>query len=236
MGNIIRQPAIVIIAGPSSSGESDLVEQLLKEKKILYCYDRWQPRFDRMKKQSKVTFYKGLPPKGALVKWFKPHHHGILILDDLMEESGNDKRLLDLFTKDSHHCGITALYLTQDLFPPDKFSKTINHNAHYAICFKSPRDKTGIRNLLLQVYPEKWRRVLKLFLRLTTCLFGYFMLDLHPASDDRFRLWSHLTEGEGKPLASHAGVFRGARFSSLPTNACSAGNNIPFPLFYLCGK
>ena len=170
MGNIIRQPAIVIIADPSSSGESDLVEQLLKEKKILYCYDRWQPRFDRMKKQSKVTFYKGLPPKGALVKWFKPHHHGILILDDLMEESGNDKRLLDLFTKDSHHCGITALYLTQDLFPPDKFSKTINRNAHYAICFKSPRDKMGIRNLLLQVYPEKWRRVLKLFLRLTTCL------------------------------------------------------------------
>ena len=236
MGNIIRQPAIVIIADPSSSGESDLVEQLLKEKKILYCYDRCQPRFDRKKKQSKVTFYKGRPPKGALVKWFKPHHHGILILDDLMEESGNDKRLLDLFTKDSHHCGITALYLTQDLFPPDKFSKTINCNAHYAICFKSPRDKMGIRNLLLQVYPEKWRRVLKLFLRLTTCLFGYFMLDLHPASDDRFRLWSHLTEREGKPLASHAGVFRGARFSSLPTNACSTENNIPFPLFYLCGK
>ena len=37
-------------------------------------------------------------------------------------------------------------------------------------------------------------------------------------------------------LASHAGVFRGARFSSLPTNACSTGNNIPFPLFYLRGK
>ena len=62
------------------------------------------------------------------------------------------------------------------------------------------------------------------------------MLDLHPASDDRFRLWSHLTEGEGKPLASHAGVFRGARFSSLPTNACSTENNIPFSLFYLRGK
>ena len=32
-------------------------------------------------------------------------------------------------------------------------------------------------------------------------------------------------------LASHAGVFRGARFSSLPTNACSTENNTPFPLF-----
>ena len=30
-------------------------------------------------------------------------------------------------------------------------------------------------------------------------------------------------------LASHAGVFRGARFSSLPTNACSIEDNIPFP-------
>ena len=30
-------------------------------------------------------------------------------------------------------------------------------------------------------------------------------------------------------LASHAGVFRGARFSSLPTNACSTEDNIPFP-------
>ncbi|CAH3176464.1 unnamed protein product [Porites lobata] len=56
-----------------------------------------------MKKHSNVHFYKGLPPEGALVKWFKPEHHGILILDDLMEESGNDKRVLDLFTKDSHH-------------------------------------------------------------------------------------------------------------------------------------
>ena len=29
--------------------------------------------------------------------------------------------------------------------------------------------------------------------------------------------------------ASHAGVFSGARFSSLPTNACSREDNIPFP-------
>ena len=65
---MIRQPASVITAGPSGSGKSELVEQLLKEKtlfhppskKVVYCYDRWQPRFDRMKKQSKVLFYKGL--------------------------------------------------------------------------------------------------------------------------------------------------------------------------------
>ena len=120
-----------------------------------------------------------------------------------MEESGNNKRVLDLFTKDSHHRGITALYLTEDLFPPDEYSKTINRNAHYAISFKNPRDKTGIRNLLLQVYPEKWRRVLKLFLRLTARPFGYIMLDLHPASDDRFRLWMSFNQTRGHTLGPH---------------------------------
>ena len=65
---MIRQPCSVIVAGPFGSAKSELVEQMLKDKKLfyplpkkmVYCYDRWQPRFDRMKKQSKVTFYKGL--------------------------------------------------------------------------------------------------------------------------------------------------------------------------------
>ena len=37
-------------------------------------------------------------------------------------------------------------------------------------------------------------------------------------------------------IASHSGVFRGARISSLPTNACSTEDNIPFPLLYSPGK
>ena len=65
---------------------------------------------------------------------------GVLVLDDLMEEGGQDKRELDLFTKDSHNRNITVLYLTQDSFPPGKFSKTINRNAHYIVAFKNPRD------------------------------------------------------------------------------------------------
>ena len=106
--------------------------------------------------------------------------------------------MLDLFTKDSHHRNITMLYLTQDLFPPGKFSKTINRNAHYIVAFKNPRDQTGIRTILLQAFPDRWRQVLRLFKRITSRPFGYLMLDVHPASDDRYRLWSHLTPREGQ--------------------------------------
>ena len=105
--------------------------------------------------------------------------------------------MLDLFTKDSHHRNITVLYLKQDLFPPGKFAKTINRNAHYIIAVKNPRDKTGKRNILMQMYPDRWKTILDLYNEITLRPFGYLMLDVHPASDDRYCLWSHLTKAEG---------------------------------------
>ena len=90
-----------------------------------------------------------------------------------MEEGGQDKRVLDLFTKDFHHRNITMLYLTQDLFPAGKFSKTINRNAHYIVAVKNPRDHTGIRTILLQAFPDRWRQVLCLLKRVTSRPFGY---------------------------------------------------------------
>ncbi|CAH3025973.1 unnamed protein product, partial [Porites evermanni] len=203
---MIRHPSSVIVAGPSGSGKSELVEQWLRDlnvfqvkpHKIVYAYDRWQPRFDRMQKKDGIQFHRGLPDPRHLTQWFGRTRGGVLVLDDLMEEGGQDKRVLDLFTKDSHHRNITVLYLTQDLFPPGKFSKTINRNAHYIVAFKNPRDQTGIRTILLQAFPDRWRQVLRLFKRITSRPFGYLMLDVHPASDDRYRLWSHLTRREGK--------------------------------------
>ena len=57
---------------------------------------------------------------------------------------------------------------------------------------------TGIRTILLQAFPDRWRQVLHLFKRVTSSPFGYLMLDVHPASDDCYRPWSHLTSQEGK--------------------------------------
>ena len=45
--------------------------------------------------------------------------------------------------------------------------------------------------------PTCWHQVLRLFKRVTSRPFGYLILDVHPASDDRYRLWSHLTPREG---------------------------------------
>ena len=128
---MIRQPSSVIIAGPSGSGKTDLVEQWLrylnvfqvKPKKIVYAYDRWQPRIDRMQKQGDIQFHRGLPDLLHLTQWFGRTLGGVLVLDDLMEEGGQDKRVLDLFTKDSHHRNITVLYLRKIYSPLVNFPR-----------------------------------------------------------------------------------------------------------------
>ena len=114
-----------------------------------------------------------------------------------MAEGGNDKRVLDLFTKHSHHQNVTVLYLCQDMFPPGKYAKSISRNAHYTVPFMNPRDQLGMRNLLLQAFPIQWQVLQDTFQRLTERSFGYMVLDLHPGSSDDQRILSHLVKNKG---------------------------------------
>ena len=89
---------------------------------MVYCYGVWQPRFTQMKKKG-VPFHQGIPTPSQLGTLFRGQAGALLVLEDLMKEGGNDKRVLDLFTKDSHHQNITVLYLTQDLFPRENLPR-----------------------------------------------------------------------------------------------------------------
>ena len=170
---MIRGPCSTMIVGPSGCGKTSLTEALLTKGTVFqgparpchYCYGGvWQPHFNTIK-QHGVRFHEGVLDTPDLQQWYGPTRRGVLVLDDLMEEAGHDKHVLDLFTKESHHQGITVLYLCQDLFLPGRFAKTISRNAHYIITFKNPR----------------------LFDECTKRPYGYIIIDMHLASDDRFR-------------------------------------------------
>ena len=84
---------------------------------------------------------------------------GVLILDDLMREGSDDYRVLDLFTRESHHRGITVVFMTQDMFPKGKHAKSISRNAHYIVAFKNPRDQLGVRILMQQAFSTRFQGV-----------------------------------------------------------------------------
>ena len=206
MGEAFRfkTPSSILIVGPSGCGKTCFTESLLLDHlgelsvnpppTIHYCYGAWQDGFRTMK-EAGVQFHEGVPTTFHLQKWFPKG--GLLVKDDLMAEGGEDKALLDLFTKHSRHQNITVLYLCQDMFPPGKYAKSISRNAHYVIAFKNPGDQLGMKNLLLQAFPTYWQDVMDVYQKVIKRPFGYMVLDLHPVSDDRIRVLSHLLTHEG---------------------------------------
>lgn len=189
---LFRTPSSILVVGPSGSGKTVFVSRLLRDParyfrpwipNIHYCYGAWQDGFEGMKRQTspRIHFHEGLPAPEDLTRWFSTTKGGLLVLDDLMNEGSSDQRVLDLFTKHSHHRNITVLYLCQDMFPVGKYAKTISRNAHYIVAFKNPRDQLGFKNLIRQAF-DHWRDVLDVYKRVTDRPYGYVILDLHPNS------------------------------------------------------
>jgi len=113
--------------------------------KIVYCYGEYQQFFCQY---PRVIFHQGLPELND----FDGKQPVLLIIDDLMQET-NDT-VANYLTKGSHHRNLSVVYLAQNLFPKNKFAKTMSLNAHYMVRFKNPRDATQFANLARQVYPK----------------------------------------------------------------------------------
>ena len=97
-------------------------------------------------KDAGVKFHEEIPETDCLKSWFPKGR--LMVLDDLMTEGGEDKELLDLFTKRSHHQNITVLNLCQDIFPPGHEECTASSLSHlparYDGCV-SKSDRTTVR-------------------------------------------------------------------------------------------
>ena len=199
-----RTPANFYICGQSQSGKSYLVRYMLchLEKlfhavpnKVIYCYGEYQKEFDELLKTLPfVEFIEGFPSN--LYEMTEGCENSQVILDDLMSQCSNDQRMSDLFTRGSHHRGISVLFLTQNLFPPGKLSRTISLNSHYMIIFRNPRNSLGIATLARQMYPKNSEYLLESFNDATTRPYGYLLLDLDQLTPQNMRLRTNILPDE----------------------------------------
>jgi hypothetical protein len=110
----------------------------------------------------------------------------LLIIDDLMSEINSDTE--KIFTRMSHHRNISVVFIMQNLFPKNKFARTMSLNAHYMVLFKNPRDAGQFAVLAKQMYPNSNKFAVEAYKDATGCPYGYLLLDLKPDTDERFRL------------------------------------------------
>jgi hypothetical protein len=194
-----KLPANFYVSGQSQSGKSFFVRKLLQHltlfnpvpTKIIYCYGEYQKEFAELQN---VELIEGFPSN--LNELTQGHDNSLVVLDDLMGECSKDQRVSDLFTRGSHHKGISVLYLTQNLFPPGKLSRTISLNCHYIIVFKNARDSLGIATLAKQMYPRQTNYLLDSFHDATKQPHSYLLIDCHPQTPENLRLRTNILPGE----------------------------------------
>ena len=144
---VLQHPFTCIVAGCTQSGKTVWVKTLLENvqktisptpQRIIWCYGQWQPLyFDMMRTMPGIEFNEGIPDDIDDPDYLDVSQRNLIVLDDLMAQSGKEKRIADLFTRGSHHRNLSVIYIVQNIFHQGKEMRNISLNAHYIVLFKS---------------------------------------------------------------------------------------------------
>ena len=198
---IFQHPFTCMISGPTQSGKTFLLKQILINNQIMidpppeiiiYCYSAWQPIYDELKNTlNNIEFHQGIYDD------YDNKISKLIIFDDLMKECENDKTVLNLFTIDAHHKNSSVFFLTQNLFSKGKYMRSLSLNSNYLIIFKNPRDKSQINVLARQMFPNKVNFFMESFQdAVENKKHSYLFLDLKQTQLEKNRIQTGILPGE----------------------------------------
>ena len=72
-----------------------------------------------------IEFVKGIPEYLENDFYLDVNIRNLIVIDDQMIEAGKDNRIVNLFTKGSHHRDLNVIYIVQNLFHQGKGNRTI---------------------------------------------------------------------------------------------------------------
>jgi hypothetical protein len=194
------------VSGPTGVGKTLWVYRLLKHleamyvkeppKKIMYCYGVYQALYDDMERTlTQLTLHQGLPSQ-TVIDEFADGQHGLIVLDDLMQQVLEQRDMELLFTQGCHHRRLSVIFITQNLFGQGRSARTITLNTWYLIVFKNVRDSSQLLTLGRQLFPGKSGILVDSYRDVMKDPYAYLVIDIAPHSEDKYRLRTRVFPGE----------------------------------------
>lgn len=195
----------ITIAGPSQSGKTTLVEQIVKNREQLFVDPisnvHWFCAFPPEIKLDDVTYSIGIPHN--ILKDIRPH--SLVIIDDFMKELSNSQELTSMMTKAVHHLPMTLIFTTQNIFQKGNDNKTRRMNTNYLIVFKNPHDRAQIEYIGRQMYPKDKHFLSSAFDDATLKKpYSYLLIDCQQTTPDEIRVRTNITETPMKVYIPHS--------------------------------
>ena len=163
----------------------------------IHLYSQWQPAYKQLLMMiPAVEFVEGIPESLENDSYLDVNKRNLIVIDNQMTEAGKDNRIVNLFTKGSHHRNPRIIYIVQNLFHQGKGYRSINLNSHYLVLFRNPRYKLQILTLAKQMYLSETAWFIKQYEEAVRRPYGYLFVDLRPKTTDRCRLRTNVLPGE----------------------------------------
>lgn len=179
------------VVGPSGSGKSLLIYQMLKGhtfhprfEKIYFFYQEYQPLYDSMQKDFNIEFISCIN-----FEMIENLENCLLVFDDSCEEIYENKQFLKIATS-GRHKKVHVIFVKHNLFHQSKNSRTIDLNTTHVIMFNSPRDVNQITYFGKQLNKAAFLK--DSFQKATSDPFGYLVIDFDPRSSDALRFSSRM--------------------------------------------
>ena len=204
-----KHPSTCKISGPSGCGKTDLTRDIIKNFRKTFHFKDVTPEIfkvvwaygvegavDYAQYDSvDIKYIEGMPPDED----FEGCH--LLVLDDLMDELADNKRVGALFTK-GRHKGVSTFFIAQNALPQGKQMRNVGLNCHYTILFNNPGDTSQIKSLGARTYPEGKSFFMDAFKDATKKPYGYIRLDNTPSTPQKYRLQTEIVpkNGELRPI------------------------------------
>ena len=193
--------ANIAIIGCSSSGKTTLAANIIRHAgemfptaptQIVYVYSIWQREYDKIKEDlSNVVFVQYIPDQEEIVALTEGHKHSIVVVDDFLDEIGDNKTISNLLTKLCHQLKITSILITQNNAYGGKFKSNITKNTHYTILMNSPRDIYAVKNLGMQM--GDYKNMVDIYKDVTReGRYSYILCDTHPLCNPLYRYRTHI--------------------------------------------
>jgi len=197
---LLQHPFSCIIAGASQSGKTVFTLNLVKNldliikpaiTNIVLSYTEDQPLYREIQAaDSRVSLVKDFDS-------FTPTNgNTLIIIDDQMNDVMKDQSIHDLFIKGVHHRSVSVILITQNLFPPGKYGRTIRLNSTYLIIFKSLQFHSAVKTLGMQLFLSHKNYLYSAYQLATSKPYSYLFVNLHPNCDDKIRVRSGILPRE----------------------------------------